>query len=80
MKQNASPDGRDEQRMRWNAFARAVASSTYEPTSDVLMAGLDAYAWVVDAVELAVLNATPATYVPEDGMTNPYRWDDDGDP
>jgi hypothetical protein len=79
MKAHASPGGRDEQRMRWNAFVRDIASAAYRPSNTVLLAGLGTYSYVADAVELAVLAASPKNYVPEDDVTNPYRHpDDDG--
>ena len=60
--------GRDEQRENWNDHGRQVARDAFDPSGDLLILGLDAYSFAVDAVEVAVLRACPPLTPPDHGQ------------
>jgi hypothetical protein len=52
-------DGKAEQRVRYVRFGKSVTLDAFQPSEQLLDAGLDGYSWGVDSAQRAVLAASP---------------------
>jgi len=52
-------DGKAEQRVRHVRFGKSVTLDAFQPSEQLLDAGLDGYSWAVDSAQRAVLRASP---------------------
>lgn len=59
--------GRDEQRERWNDHGRDVAADAFDPSTQLVLAGFEAWCWSIASAEAAVLRASPPLMADDQG-------------